>query len=123
MKHFAFKPSAIVFTTTLTLIAAFAAIFLTNYNSAAVSAQQQQHQHHGITGADFTALTDSDLRQMLDDYGVAYTPTSSRPELIRLVQQHESNPTSSSNSVASSDAGVSKKTGRGHVLKTLLCTG
>lgn len=65
---------------------------------------------------------------MLDDYEIMYTPSSSRADLIRLVQQHESNPSSSVNSkssVASSSSSPNSagNRGRGHRLLFSICTG
>jgi hypothetical protein len=85
-----------------------------------------------ITGANenvFAALTESDLRQMLDDYEVAYLPSASRQDLIRLVQQHESNPSASTNQDGSVSASSSpsttpaQKRGRGHRLLFSTCVG
>lgn len=80
--------------------------------------------------AAFAGLTDSDLRQSLDDAGVAYADAATRVELIRLLQQYES---ASGNDAAASGRGGKPgaaaaprgkgASGRGHVLLAQICVG
>ena len=64
-------------------------------------------------------LTDSDLRQALDDAGVTYGEAANRAELVRLLQQHERASIAGEKVVAADRAGR----GRGHVLRALVCVG
>ena len=66
-------------------------------------------------------LTDSDLRQMLDEAKISYHAQASRFELARLYQQYEANPSAA---LAGNDnKNRIRKSGRGHTLRASLCTG
>ena len=72
-----------------------------------------------VAAADaFASLTDSDLRQALDDAGVVYGERTQRGELVQLLRQYEESLTASELS-----ASRVKAHGRGHVLKALVCVG
>ena len=67
-------------------------------------------------------LTDSDLRQMLDEAKISYHAQASRFELARLYQQYEANP-SAALAANNNNKNRIRKSGRGHTLRASLCTG
>ncbi len=72
----------------------------------------------------FASLTDSDLRQTLDDAGVQYGDGASRGELIRLLTQYEEQQASGGElQQHAGGAAKNKVSGRGHVFLAQICVG
>jgi hypothetical protein len=75
-----------------------------------------------VAADEFDGLTLNDLRQTLDDAGIAYAESQSRLDLVQLVRQHEAGVAARSAAAAGGSSAAAAR-GRGHVLRGLVCIG